>query len=390
MKIHGFTLHRVHLPLRRTHRWAGLRESIGRYVLVELESDTGMHGWGEATALGSWGGDHGRYYGETLDMTEYVLGELIAPAVIGVEFVDRHKILDLANVQIKGHPYAKTAFQSALLDLLGREFGLPVYELLGGRRRDRVALGHSIGLMDTETAVREVQIAADDGVKAIKVKVGDDDDREVDMIRRIYQAVGDRVNVAVDANQAWSTAVHARRVLRQLDDIPLRYVEQPVEGLAQLEILAQQISAPVMADESMWNVFDMADIAKNGILQRASVYTAKAGGAIGAMAADAVAAAFSIGTNVNGSGETGVGNLANLHLAAAMSSLAEACLMPLSAVAENQPTQAAGRIFEDDILVESMKYVDGEIVVPDGPGWGIDVDRDKMTKYTVHSRVVTR
>jgi muconate cycloisomerase len=145
-----------------------------------------------------------------------------------------------------------------------------------------------------------------------------------------------------------------------------------------------------MADESMWTAFDMAEIARRGILQRASIYTSKAGGPIGALAADAVATAFGIGTNVNGSGETGVGNLANLHLAATMTSLSEACLMPLSTVAEDPRTAVAGRMFLDDVLVESMNYVNGEIVVPEGPGWGIDVDPDKIEKYAVSSQVIVQ
>jgi muconate cycloisomerase len=389
VKIERFVLHRVSLPLRRSHRWAGLTEPIGRYLLLELVSDSGTHGWGEATALASWGGDHGRYYGETLDTAEYVLRELIAPAVLGVEFADRHRILGLAAGQIKGHPYAKTALECALLDMTARQLGLPVYELLGGRRRERVALGHSIGLMEPEAATSEAKAAADDGIRAIKVKVGEHAEREVETIRAIYEAVSGRVHLAIDANQAWSTATSAERVLRRLADIPLRYIEQPVEGLPQLEILAGRIPFPIMADETMWNAFDMAEIARRGIIQRASVYTSKAGGPIGALAADAVATAFGIGTNVNGSGETGVGNLANLHLAASMTSLSEACLMPLSTVAGDDRTTVAGRMFLDDVLAESMNYADGEIVVPDAPGWGIDVDPEKISKYAVRSEVPT-
>ena len=79
MKIERFVLHRVNLPLRRSHKWVGLTEPIGHYLLLEIVSNSGVHGWGEATALGSWGGDHGRYYGETLDTAQHVLSNLIVP-----------------------------------------------------------------------------------------------------------------------------------------------------------------------------------------------------------------------------------------------------------------------------------------------------------------------
>ncbi|GAA4536047.1 mandelate racemase/muconate lactonizing enzyme family protein [Pseudonocardia xishanensis] len=390
MKIESLTLHRVSLPPRRVHRWTNLTGSIGNYVLVELTSDDGVSGWGEATALGSWGGDHGRYFGETLETVSHVLCDLVAPAVKGVEFSDRNEILRVARSCVRGHVYAATAFEEALLDLVGRRLGVSVSELLGGRVRSRIPLAHSLGLMAEEAAVEEARAVADEGIRTIKIKVGEHADREVSLVRAVHEAVGDRVELAVDANQGWRTAVEAERVLRRLADVPLRYVEQPVEGLHQLRMLRPRSPFPLMADESMWNAHDMADLARTDAVGLASVYTAKAGGLRGALAADAVASAFGIGTNVNGSGETGVGNLANLHLAATMTSLSEACVLPLSHRSDDPPTRVAGRMYLDDVLVSSLRYEDGHIVVPDGPGWGVDVDRDKLAELSAPTTAVAR
>ncbi len=389
MTIVQMRLYRVSLPQRRVHRWRTLTESVGNYVIVELTTADGLSGWGEATALGSWGGDHGRHDGETPETVLHVLADLVAPAVLGMPVTDRHRVLEVATGAVRGHPYAQTAFECAVLDLAARSAGLPVYDLLGGRRRDRIPLAHSIGLMDDEAALAEAQEVVSEGVATIKVKVGEGPVRDVRLLRALHELVGGRVALSVDANQGWGTALGAERVLRQLLDVPLRYVEQPVEGLRELELLAARVPHPVMADESMWNSHDMAEIGRGGAVRLASIYTSKAGGLHRALAADAVAFAFGIGTNVNGSGETGVGNLANVHLAAAMTSLSEGCVIPVSRRREDSPTRVAGAMYTDDVLASSLQYDEGAVLVPEGPGWGIDVDRDRLAEHTVWSSTIT-
>src|SRR5205823_2089027 len=112
------------------------------------------------------------------------------------------------------------------------------------------------------------------------------------------------------------------------------------------------------------------------------IYTTKAGGLQRAMQADAVAFANGIGTNVNGSSETGIGNLANVHLAAAAASLREASVFPITGLKGNRPTEIAGATYVDDVLSEPFRFEDGCVVVPDGPGWGIAVDDEKVDFYT--------
>ena len=82
------------------------------------------------------------------------------------------------------------------------------------------------------------------------------------------------------------------------------------------------------------------------------------------------------------------GLLANVHLAAAMTSLAEGCVVPLTRRSDAPPTQVAGAMYTDDLLVTSMQYEDGAIVVPDGAGWGIDVDPEKLVRYTTSKELV--
>jgi muconate cycloisomerase len=389
MKIVAIDCRLISLPTIKPHRWASLTVDVGSYVLVNVQTDEGVSGWGEATALAQWGGDYGRYYGETPQTVMHVIRDLLWPVLKGGDPA-RHQELNAAmDAQVRGHNYARTAIDAALLDVVAQRAGLPVYELLGGRRRDRIPMAHSVGLMPVDEAVQRAKDVVDEGMRTVKVKVGEDIPRDLVAVRKVFEAVGDRVDVTVDANQGWGPPAVAKRILKQLSDLPIRFVEQPVEGLSEMAWLAREVDVPLMVDESMWTAHDMAEVARQHAAHLASIYTTKAGGLHRAVQADAVAYATGIGTNVNGSSETGVGNLANVHVAAAMASLREASVFPITGLKGNRPTEIAGATYVDDVLTEPFRFEEGCIVVPDGPGWGIPVDEEKVEFYT-RERVTIR
>jgi muconate cycloisomerase len=99
-----------------------------------------------------------------------------------------------------------------------------------------------------------------------------------------------------------------------------------------------------------------------------------------------VARAAGIICNVNGSVETGVGNLANLALAAAAPAVVLSCVVPVSTPAEAQTGQIAGIYYKDDLIAQPMRLVDGAIELPTGSGMGIAVDKDKIARYRAGER----
>src|SRR5262249_15475045 len=90
--------------------------------------------------------------------------------------------------------------------------------------------------------------------------------------------------------------------------------------------------------------------------------------------------------NVNGSVETGIGNLANLQLAAAASAVVLSCVVPVSTPAEAQTGQVAGIYYKDDLIAAPMHFLDGAIELPDGPGMGIAPVPGKIARYGVGRR----
>ena len=120
-----------------------------------------------------------------------------------------------------------------------------------------------------------------------------------------------------------------------------------------------------------------------GAINRAQRIVAVGTTTVRALEAAAVARAAGIICNVNGSVETGVGNLANLQLAAAAPAVVLSCVVPVSTPAEAQSGQIAGIYYKDDLIAEPMRFVDGAIELPPGPGMGIAVDESKVRRYCV-------
>ena len=381
--IAAVELFHVVLPPRRAHKWTGLTEPIGGYVLVKMTDERGAAGWGEAPALKDWGGEFGRYFGESPGTTIEVVTRHLAPGVKGClpgEIAELHARMDRA---IKGYPYAKAAVEFAAYDLAGKQCGLPVHRLLGGAVRRRIPVTHSIGLLGFEEAEREAAQVAREGIRTIKIKVGVDSDRDIEMVRRVRQTVGPGVALCADANQGYLTPGEAIRTFRRMEPCDLIYFEQPVEGIERLAEVAYAIDVPVMADESAWNAHDIIQIIDKRAAQIVSLYTTKPGGLYRAMEAAAVARAAGIVCNVNGSVETGIGNLANLQLAAAAPAAVFSCVIPVSTPVEMQSGQIAGIYYKDDLIAEPMRFTDGAIELPAGSGMGIAADEAKIRRYRV-------
>ena len=381
MKITQVETFNVALPWRRLHRMAFPSGKLGNYVIVRMSTDEGVEGLGESTVLKEWGGDHGRYFGESPELTVEIINGVLGPALVGkdpFEIERAHRVMDVA---VKGYPYAKTALDEALHDIKGRALGVPVYELLGGLWRREIPIAHSLGWMEIDEALAEAMAAVGEGIRTIKIKVGRSDDYDVTIVREVRGLVGPDVDIVVDANQGWPTPKHAIAVLRRMEEHRIRYAEQPVEGIARMARVARAVDVPIMADESAWTPQDVLEIVAREAADMISLYTTKPGGLFKAKKVAAVAEAAGLPLNVNGSHETGVGNAANLHLVASTAAVTEAGVFPVTTIEGKEPTTMAGKMYLDDIVSEPFAYRDGSLIVPSSPGLGIELDEDKVERY---------
>jgi muconate cycloisomerase len=102
--IRAFDVFDIALPPRRDLSWRGLRETLGEWSLVRVETDDGTVGWGEATALGSWGGDNGRYFGETPRTVRHMVCDVLGPRLVDVDPFDLTEIHRRMDEVVRGHP----------------------------------------------------------------------------------------------------------------------------------------------------------------------------------------------------------------------------------------------------------------------------------------------
>ena len=382
MKITAVETVAVSLPMRRPHLSA-VQAAERVFIIVRLHTDAGMVGLGEATVLKEWGGPHMTYYGESYKTVALVIGAYLAPVLVGEDpsqFQVLHQKMDRA---IKGYPYAKAAVDIACYDVVGKALGVPASTLLGGLVRRLIPVAHSIGIMTPEKAAAEAQEAVGEGIKTIKLKVGLNPRRDLETVRQVRKAVGPEIPITVDVNQGYPSPREAVRILRQMMEHDILFAEQPVEGIEAMAEVARDLSLPLMHDESAWTAQDVLRIIKLRAGDIVSLYTTKPGGLWPARQMAAVVEAGGLAANVNGSGETGVGNAANLHLAGSAAAVRHACVVPITALEGKAPTKIAARVYLDDIIREPFKYEEGCLVVPEGPGLGITLDEEKVAKYRV-------
>jgi len=330
-----------------------------------------------------WGGDFHRYSGESAATVRHVLKSRIEPAIIGKDPFNIYEIRAAMNSVVRGHQYAKAAVDMGLYDLIGKALDVPVYKLLGGKSREDVKVAQSLGLRDIDAAVDEAKAVVSEGIRTIKAKGGLEADLDVRLMRRLREELGGDVNLAIDANQSYVTVGEALYVSRELADLNIRYLEQPVPGLKRLAEVRRRAEIPIMADESVWTAEDALEAVERDAADYISIYITKAGGITGAMEIAAIARAAGIPCNFNGSAETGVGNAASLHVGLASPAIAEPSVIPVTTIKGMEQTEAAGRFYLDDIITKPFPYRDGALTVHEKPGLGIELDEEKLEKYRV-------
>jgi L-alanine-DL-glutamate epimerase-like enolase superfamily enzyme len=371
----------VRLPERADFRWLSLSRPLGEFVLTRISGD-GVEGWGEVVGLRDWGDADGRRHGETPATICSIVHEYLAPQLFGRSFLLGELSGRLDQVVV-GNPYAKALVDIAIHDLVGTALGVPAYDLLGGRTRESVPVAHMLGLMPDEEAFAEGRAAIADGVRALQVKGGQDVDRDVRVIAGLRQALGDDVVLRLDANGGYAGRTRALHALAALAEAGADLVEQPLLGLANLEVAHAQSPVPVIADEACWSPADALELVGRRAVDALSVYVGKAGGMARAREVCTIARAAGLPHDLNGALELGIGNAANLHVA--LSSPAELLpsVIPINAPAGAHVTTTAGRYFEDDVVTSAFGYSDGSLQSNELPGLGIEVDREKVDHYCV-------
>ncbi len=344
----------------------------GRFVrtLVEVETDDGYLG------LGELGGG-----GETASASiEGLLAYLKGHDVFRLEAM-RFAICNPTASLYNNRTQLHAATEFACLDIMGQKLGVPVSELLGGRVRDAVEFASYLffRLPDERTGEHEVRDAGQlvahaqalkraHGFTTHKLKGGVYAPRvELACYRALAQALpGDRLRYDPNAALSLRDAVEFGRAI---DDLPNDYFEDPVYGMPQLARLRELVRIPTATNTVIVSFEQLAANVAQRAVDVVLLDTTFWGGIRPCIKAAAVCDTFGMGVAVHSSGELGIQLATMLHMGAVVPNLGYAA-------------DAHYHHLRDDVIAGGkMRYVDGRIAVPEGPGLGVSLDREKVREY---------
>ena len=335
-------LERIALPLSEPLVGASERIEERRLMLVCLEAEHGLVGWGEAAPLEPFDGVSDE---QCLAALERQIAALrAAPAgSSGAELLDAARTADpLAQ--------AIAAIDTALWDLAGQREGAPLASLLCSEPLARVPVNAVIGADAPESAAAQARAAVGAGFTTIKVKVGDSGD--VERLEAIRVAIGPKVAIRIDANGAWSVA-QAVDALAALEPFGIELVEEPVTGLEQIEQLRSRVETPISIDETAADDGALA----SGASALVCLKLGRAGGVSGLLAQAALARSSGTEVYLASMLDGPIGIAAALHAAAALRITVPSGLATLDRF--------------DGLDGGLLAPSDGAITVPLGPGLGV-------------------
>ena len=363
-RIASLRVHIVRIPVRAVHSHGSGDVSSINSVLVEIETASGISGWGEASPWPVFTG--------TVEANAAALHVHLRPIIVGADPFRPTALLEEADRIVVGCPEAKAALETALLDAAGKASGRSASELLGGRCRDSIALSFSVANPDFDEDLGDIAKLHADGVRIFKLKTGFGE-HGFDLMRlaKLRELYGDGIGLRVDYNQGLP-AVDAIRKLRDLEGFGLDFIEQPVRRheKAALAAITRALDTPVMADESVFDEIDAIEGVRTGISDVFSLKIMKSGGIRRAMAVSAIARAAGIASYGGCMFETGLAHAAGAHLMGALPEARLGCEFYM-----------ATYYLKEDILAEPFPVRGGEVRVPDGPGLGVAVDPGRVAAY---------
>ena len=335
-------LERISLPLSEPLVGASERIDERRLMLVCLEAEHGLVGWGEAAPLEPFDGVSDEQCLAALELQIAALRAAPAGAS-GAELLDSARRADPL-------PQALAAIDTALWDLAGQREGSPLASLLCAEPLARVPVNAVIGADEPESSAAQARAAVGAGFTTIKVKVGGSDD--VERLEAIRVAIGPKVDIRIDANGAWSVA-QAVDALAALEPFGIELVEEPVTGLEQIEELRSLVETPISIDETAADDGALA----SGASALVCLKLGRAGGVSGLLAQAALARSSGTEVYLASMLDGPIGIAAALHAAAALRIMIPSGLATLDRF--------------DGLDGGLLAPSDGAITVPLGPGLGV-------------------
>lgn len=359
MKITGLSLWHVPLTSHATYYMAeGKACGTVETVVIRLDTDAGVSGWGEVCPIPHYLPAYARGVGPAL--------EELAPVIMGGDPVGPEALIARADAYLPGHVYAKSALDIALWDITGKAAGLPLHRLLGGLRSDRLPLYHSITSVAPDEMVRIARDAQQQGITQFQAKLGASGTWETDVerITKVREAVGPGPLVYADWN-CGATSLTATRVGRAVAHLDVM-LEQPCARIADCARVKAATGLAMKLDETAHDTATLLEAHALGCMDAVAVKLSKFGGLSASRRARDLCLHLGAMMCVEDTWGSDITTAALLHLAASTPPERVLNTCDLSGY-------VAPRIAPDCPVRK-----DGHISPPTGPGLGITVDADVL------------
>lgn len=369
MRITKVDVYTISLPLNEPFIISYISYESMPAIIIKVHTDSGIVGYGESVP-----DEH--VTGESIMSVHAALKHQLVPAVLGEDPRNIQHIHAVMDRSLALNGAAKAAIDIACYDILGKSSGLPIYSLLGGRKKDQPMIPKVLSILEPDVLATQATEAMNEGYQEIKMKLGTDPRKDIERVRAVREAVGPDVPIKVDANQGWETVPTARNVMKALEPFNLAWVEQPLRrgDHSFFSQLKDRTSIPLMADESLINEQDLRTFLRDGSVDYVNIKLMKSGGIFQAHKLATQAELFGMSCQIGSMVESSIGSAAGFHVALSKNNII--------ATEISGPTR-----FSKD--TGNLSYDLPYVQMPDGPGLGIEVDEQQIKQMSTHVEQLT-
>jgi L-alanine-DL-glutamate epimerase-like enolase superfamily enzyme len=367
MRITNLRATPVAVPLKKKKRSPSEAQKYLQSVLVEVFTDEGIVGIGEShAALGA-------------DVTKLILesvkGLILHEDPTDVEVLKKrlYAACNLTHLHIHAANWALSGIDMALWDIVGKASRKPLHEIWGGAFRRRIEYYGAISRTNPKDIAEQAKELLDEGFKTLYLKVGFDPEEDLECIRAIREVASTydrRIEIRVDANQAWSPG-EAIRIINKMARFDLELVDQPtlmydLEGLARVR---KAVGVPIASHESSWTFYNVLNIIRYGAADVIHIDPRFDAGFMGARISAGIAEAAGLPVLTHEWAMLGVSTAAYMQLIASTPNFTLA-------------NQGGCRSLADDVIKGGpLRLREGRLDLPEGPGIGVELDPEKVERY---------
>jgi L-alanine-DL-glutamate epimerase-like enolase superfamily enzyme len=360
MRITAIRATPVSVPFTEAETWAFGRVRGISNLILEMETDEGVTGIGEAVGFPSSA------------VVKAILDGL-ATSLEGEDPTNIESIVRKVLRQRGWHHYkhvgngALGGIEMACWDILGKTTNQPVHRLLGGALRDKIPYYRYIPAKDLDAMAKDARAAVKAGFETLYLKVGLDEERDIEMVRTVRDAAGPKPRLRVDANEAWAPP-DAIRIIRRMAEYELEFVEQPNScyDLDTLAYIRAHVPVPIGANQAAWTEYDALEIVKRQAADFVLTDQHQLGGMLMFKKVAALLEMAQVPVIKHSFGDLGISTRAGMHVLATCANATRA-------------NQTHFQVLQDDVVEGGLlEFEHGALKVPDAPGLGATLDPERL------------